>query len=730
MKTRLRFGRLSGGLLATAGMAFAGAFPAFAQQEIAASPASGARPPVDEPRKLYGARTTDSLQDVTSSVGIVSGGDIEERELRTLNDSFRLLGNVRQSENPGFVIRGMGSLGVQPVFSEPAATVFIDGVRQASPVPDFTNVFSRQPLGARGLWDVEQVEVYRGPQSTLVGRGALAGAIYLRTRDPVHGFETTGEGTVGTDEQRAWAAMVNLPVVQDQLAARFSAEYQRSETDINYPTLEQFRRLDEYAEDEYLNVRGKLLAEPKALSDTRALLSYSYAEDSPDVGRIFGPGRGLDFDDERGDPSNVFPLYEVRRARVHNTALEVTHGLTDRVTLTSHTGYSRSHTRRPSVNRGAPGEFETRKGFSARDLATQEFRLNYSGELLDATLGVYGSYEDAYDSNRNRILAAFGTRVFITEFSRETWNVAGFGEATYEFLPGWKALVGGRVDHTEKDISDFQWRLSTYEPPSPARDLSISPSDTVLLPKAGLIREFGPNHTVGFVVQRGFTEGGGSRVLSAPPYRAVDYGPEYAWNYELSYKGRLFGGRLDIAANAFYLDLQDQQVIVRSDPLDPTSARFMDNDGEAQTYGFEVEARAAVMDGLSALLSVGFVDAEFDDFDSAQVGDLSGNPLPEAPQWNVAAGAFYRHWSGFFVGADAEYTDQFRALARLASTPPNRIDGFVIANAQFGFQYHQLTATVFAENIFDEEYLLYRDRDDVETPGAGRLIGVSLDVKF
>lgn len=111
----------------------------------------------------------------------------------------------------------------------------------------------------------------------------------------------------------------------------------------------------------------------------------------------------------------------------------------------------------------------------------------------------------------------------------------------------------------------------------------------------------------------------------------------------------------DLAANAFYLDLRDQQVTVRSDPLDPTSPSLVVKDGESQTYGFEIEARTAVMDGLLALLSV----------------------------------------------------------------------GFVIANAQLGFQYNRFTATVFAESIFDEEYLLYRHRDSVETPGAGRLIGVS-----
>jgi len=136
------------------------------------------------PITVYGARTTQTLNDVTSSVGIVTGETIEERQVRSFRDSFRLMANVRDSDfnDAGFVIRGINSEGLTPG-GAPVASLYVDGIQQ-------TVQGARR--GARGLWDVEQVEVYRGPQSTLAGRAALAGAIYVKTKDPTNKFEVGG----------------------------------------------------------------------------------------------------------------------------------------------------------------------------------------------------------------------------------------------------------------------------------------------------------------------------------------------------------------------------------------------------------------------------------------------------------------------------------------------------------------------------------------------------------
>ena len=97
-------------------------------------------------------------------------------------------------------------------------------------------------------------------------------------------------------------------------------------------------------------------------------------------------------------------------------------------------------------------------------------------------------------------------------------------------------------------------------------DFAYSIDDEIFLPKVGLIKEFGEDHTVGFTVQRAFRAGGAGAQFSTG--EVFTFGPETAWNYELSYKGNLLDDRLKLSSNLFYLDLQDQQVEVLADPLD------------------------------------------------------------------------------------------------------------------------------------------------------------------
>jgi outer membrane receptor protein involved in Fe transport len=661
------------------------------------------------PIAVYGARTTQTLNDVTSSVGIVTGETIEERQVRSIRDSFRLMANVRDSDfnDAGFVIRGINSEGLTPG-GAPVASFYVDGIQQ-------TVQGARR--GARGLWDVEQVEIYRGPQSTLAGRAALAGAIYVKTKDPTDKFEVGGRALVGTDETYGGAAMLNVPVIDDQVALRLAAEYERSESDINYPTYARFNRYDDFIEDEYYSLRAKALIKPAKLRDARALLTYSYSEDSPSQYDIAGPGLGFEFEDRRGD-FNTPNFAEDRRTVVHNAGMEITYDIVPALILTSQSGFTHSDTDRSSINVGTPGETDVVIGDFVQKLATQEFRLNQFGSAWETTLGVYGAYEKQDSGFRRPDF--FGFASDISKAEEETWNVAAFGEATYEFIPSWKAVAGGRVDHTRQEGSSFFSRNGVA-----ITDFSYELSDTVFLPKVGLIKEFGPDHTVGFTVQRAFRAGGAG--VQSSTGEVFQFGPELAWNYELSYKGRFLNNRLNLASNIFYLDLRDQQIETLEDPLDPLSATTT-NAAKSRAYGFEIEAQGQATREISAFASIGYVNSKFEEFDSASLGDLSGLWFPEAPRWNVAWGARYMHSLGFFVGADAKYTSRYQA--RIGQDPQEKLESYVIFNAQVGYRYDRLTVKAFAENLLDEQYYVFNDNDIAATEGRGRFVGVALEAKF
>lgn len=662
---------------------------------------------------VYGARNASTLGDVTASLGIVGAGDIQNRQLQTFREAFRTLGNVMDADWPdaGFVIRGVNSEGLTPG-GAPLASLYIDGAQQT------VNGARR---GARGLWDVEQVEVYRGPQSTLSGRAALAGAIYIKTQDPGYEWEKRVQVTAGSMETRGGAFTLGGPLVDEQVAFRLSAEYQRSENDINYPTYEDFARFDEFIEDEYYQIRGKLLFEPESSPATRALLSYSYSHDSPYVDDIAGPVLGFSYDERRGD-FNTPVFAESRSTDNQNLSLEISHEMNPFLVFTSLTAYSDSDMDRPSVNEGTAGETNIVRGSQEQSILTQEFRLNYAGEGWGGVIGAYLADEDS-DGGFDRP-DFFGFATDISRSSSESTNLAVFGEVAYGFRPSWKLIAGGRADYTDQEGSNFFSRNGTA-----TTDESFSSDEFVFLPKLGLVRKIGQAQTIGFTVQEGFRAGGaGVQTSSGERYT---YDPESAWNYELSYKGSLLGDRLGLNINIFYMDWRDQQVEVLEDPLDFTSS-IVSNAASSSSKGFEVEAAYEVSRELTTFASIGRVDTRFDDFVDQNLGDLGGFPFPEAPKWNVALGGFYQTVRGYFVGADAKYLSRY--LARFGSDPQEYLDGYTVVNAQAGYRAQGWKLTLYAENLFDKEYFVYNDRDTTgdiaATLGPRQVVGMSLTAEF
>lgn len=663
---------------------------------------------------IYGARDATTLDDTSASVAVVTSEAIETAQIRSVRDSFRRMANVMDADwvNGGFIIRGVNSEG----FDSSGAlvgSIYVDGVVQT---PDGAR------RGASGLWDVEQVEVYRGPQSTLSGRAALAGAIYVKTKDPTFDKEVIVSGTVGTDDLVGTAFVINAPIVENQIAMRISGAFERSKSDINYPTLTGFDRYDDLTTDLYYNIRGKLLFEPTEMPDTRAVLHYSFSHDAPLDRDVGGPGIGWDWNENRGDINS--PDYtEPRWTRVHNAGLEVTHDFSDTLRLTSLTGLTHSHTDRSSVNAGTPGETFFLVGDRDDFLASQEVRLNYDGDRWSWVGGVYGSY-DTYDNYTDR--TSSHPRNVFSRTRQNTTNVAAFGEATYEFVPTWKLTAGGRIDYTTQKVRDFSDRA---QPPGTPRvivsDFTAQHEETNFLPKIGLSKDLTEDHTIGVVYSQGFRTGGGKfdRQINEP----YSYAPEKSSNYEAFYKGSFLDGLLTLNANVFYTDFSDQQVEIVTDPTNYYTRTF--NAASSRSYGFEIEPSIQVNDNFRAFASLGYLNTRFDQFSTPYLGDLAGMPFPEAPEWSFAVGGTYIFDNGVYIGGDLKYVSS--SMARLSFTPPlDFLEPRTIVNLQAGYRTDSWEINVYAENLLDERYFTYYDNDAYGTIGEGRRIGLNVKAKF
>lgn len=670
---------------------------------------------------VYGAKNTKTLKDSLTSIGIVSASDIEDKELRSFRDAFRTLGNVMDSDwnDSGFIIRGVNSEGLTPGAS-PLATLYIDGVAQ-------TTHGARR--GARGLWDVQQVEVYRGPQSTISGRASLAGAIYIKTADPSFDWDVKGEATFGNLDTKGGALAFGGPLIEDQVAFRMAAEYSSSKNDIDYPTFESLALYDRFIEDEYYQVRGKILVAPSGMPDTTAVVSYSFSHDSPHANEISGPFAGgalsgLTYDDRRGDgdtPDNI----QARVGETENVSLTINHDFSSDLALTILSSYSDTAVERPSLNARDANQFAFSDGAIDQKLFTQEIRLNYTGESLDAVFGLYYADGSNDSGGHTQFFPGFDAD---TVYTQDVTNYSAFGELTYEFSPGWKVIVGGRADKAKQtNTSDIMVNSA------PFLAGENDASEFNFLPKFAVMREIGDDHTLGFSVQKGFRIGGaGVVLLTLDPY---EFDTETTWTYELSYKGTITDG-LDVTANAFYTDWKNMQVELELIPGEFLSA-FTTNAASSTVYGLEVEGRYTVSEELSFFASIGHVITEFEDFTNSPQGDLAGFQFPQSAKWNMAFGGNYEHESGFHAGADISYTSSM--LSRFGRPPHDYLPSYWVANARIGYRMENWDITVFAENLFDNEYFVYNDyavieglgADDVAaTLGARRLIGVSIGFDF
>lgn len=672
---------------------------------------------------LYGAREATTLNDTTASVGIVNAKAIQDGQIRHTQEAYRRLANVLDSAtvNSGFVIRGMSSEGFVPG-GAPVGSLYVDGILQ-------TRYNAR--FGARNLWDVEQVEVYRGPQSTLSGRAAMSGAVYIKSKDPTFDKEVELSSTVGSNHLVGGAFVVNTPLAEEQIALRIAGAFERSRSDVSYSNFDHYAGYDDLTTDISGTIRAKVLITPSEMPETRAVATYSYSKDRPND-RLVG------LYDGRGDFNNNPDTYtEYRWTEVHNLGLEVTHDFSDALRFTSQSGFQYGINNRRSVDGDTPGYVTGVWGTDDDSIVTQELRLNYEAERWKWVAGVFGSHQ--VFEGASRFIAEpypdFLPGVIYQlddDQKRTTTNLAVFGEATYEFVPTWFATVGGRLDYLKETNTELNSMvLYGMEPVWSPPNGTSSFNEVNFVPKVGLAKEFGDSHKVGITYSQGFRSGGSYVNRSQAPIYTIDtYDPEYSQSYELSYKGMLLDDRLTLNANLFYTKYTDQQVEIRP-RSDVPGYRVTENAASSRAWGFEIEPAYQVTDQFLAFASIGYLNTKFLEWNHVGLGDQAGNSFPEAPEWTVGFGGRYEFENGFYLGADAKYTADYNS--RFGTKGMYKIDSRLLVNAQAGFKKDNWEITAFAENLTDEKYFTIVDPDAAlpfGQAGARRSFGLNLRAKF
>ncbi|MDR1009639.1 MAG: TonB-dependent receptor [Opitutaceae bacterium] len=679
-----------------------------------------------------------TLQQTRTSVAAYTGADIELANAGTIADIFDRTANLSDN-NYSFSIRGIPSAGFGALG---------EGADLATLMLDNTALDSRMyESGVFNTWDLAQIEILRGPQSTAQGRNSLAGAVVGRTRDPSFNWDARARASRASKNTTQLAAAAGGPVIPDWLAFRVSVDRQTTDGAVTNIT----RNDPDWGTRDITTLRGKLLLQPASWRGFSALAAYSHTRsDNGSPAYIYALGAST------AAPADPWAELKQRHSyedAPHNdlstsqtASLEINQTLPNGWLLTAITSWYDydNEAMRDSDNSAVP------IGVSFRtydhDSIAQEVRLLAKGGTWKLLAGLYANTTDKHwrvGGDMPYYLAPTLYAIYYSDVRthNKVTNTAAFLNGEWTPLPRLTLAAALRYDHEKADNSTNQAVSLTAGTGDPGIDAFIQTiidgannasagANTlgVLLPTASATYHWTPDISTGLSLTRGYRSGGVSINLARGA--ATPFDPEYTWNYELSLRSQFFNKTLLINANLYYIDWKDQQVgVTLSDTLFDTRTA---NAGKSTLHGGEIEVREKITTQWTLWQTIGCSHTRFDDFRDAGV-DYTGHKFPFAPQWTLGAGAAWQHPAGWFATAHFNYTANSHADAR--NRPDLTLGPRRLLTAKAGYAARQWSAYAFGGNLLDDFYMTSRWADaaayaSAGTAGTTRLIGVALEARY
>ncbi len=626
----------------------------------------------------------EDISRVPMSVQALSAEFLERRDLSSLHEL--------QFEVPGLVVnnRGMYGAGIS------LRGVADEGGAGLAVAPHIDGVYlGRSTLALARQFDVERVEVVKGPQGTLYGRNATGGSINLITRGPEPEFGAALEGAWGSFGTARISGHVNLP--GEKLAARIAVA--GSEGDGFIRNVVDDRR---FAEEDYGALRASIRARPTGAMTIDATIQH--VEDDGASGELWLPRP-----DQLPDPTDI-RLTRVTLAdpylstRNDFASLSLTYDFSE-LTLRSITGYARNLTRNLDDCAGVPMLAGCVRGVRPLryEQLSQELRLeSRAGDSLHWLAGLY--YFDGAESQNFHLSVSSVAPVPINNFtatSDET-SYAVFGDATYAFDERWRLNGGLRFSRDTQRVTDVGTGLADYPTPIAAKGSWDSSSWRV-----GLEFDLSDSIFAYATVSTGFRSGGITTEL-LPDGQFDDFDPEDLLAYEIGMTAAFQGGRSTLRASAFAYDFEDMQVRTTS-LLEDRVVTVIDNAAAARIEGLDLSATTRLAEHLQLTgMVIWMPRREFVEFTDAQGSTLTGNEISRASEWSASVSIGYRmpiEGVGE-ISADVDYNYRSEFFFTKENNPIEFQDDFGLLNLGLRFESAEHGWYVFASarNVLDTDY--------------------------
>lgn len=680
------------------------------------------------------------LQKVPIAVTSIDSTRTEVLQISNINEVGRISPNLKSYDDGAGLYPMIASRGIFTIDEVPVVGVYVDDIPLFS-----TSSFPRT------LADIERIEVLRGPQGTLYGRNTLAGAINVITKPPTNqtkGFASFGYGNLNQIEA---SAGVSTALIENKLFARISGSSTLRDGYIE----NTFLGTDNLLEYEQYGGNLRLTYLP---SSTQSFSFNTSLEQREIDAYAFVGGFGVFGKDiealRRNSPYQVaYNTQGVYDTLLSNSALKIDYE-TDSLSIKSITSLQYTdNTAYDDEFDFLPADINTRTYFShALTTLAEEIRISSKKSRLRWLAGIFvynyntdntqewlsGVDNAAFTSDPDA--AAQYPYVTNSESEQRYTGFSVFGNADYPITERLRVIAGLRfeVENNNADVSRSYTKdgNSNYQYPN----LGIIPAEfeesltfNATSPKVGFSYDVTDDIMAFGNLARGYRPGGINPFTTDSDEARFD--PEFSWNYEAGLKSTLLQRRMRANLTGFYIDYKDQQLytVINLETFNLGRANL----GRSVSYGTELETEWALLDGITAILNVGYLETEITDFKVNTPGgelDNAGNKQGYSPRFNGNLGITYEKPISRLITlkAAADYQYQTDMFFDAENTIEQTAYGLI--NAQFVVSSERADLTFWGQNLTDEVYFSYGygvgGAGTFANYGLPRTFGSKLTVRF
>jgi iron complex outermembrane recepter protein len=663
------------GLFLAGSSAIAAAGPAFAE-DATAQPAPAQSPQAAQPVQPQVQAQSDQnaiiitaekrpqvLLDVPQSVSVVTGGTLEQQHANNIQDYLKLVPGLQLDQaRPGegrLIIRGVNTGGVASTVS-----VYVD----ETPFGSSTGLLNGAVLaGDFDTFDLNRIEVLRGPQGTLYGASSLGGVLRFVTNAPsTAGFEARGRAGIETvsDGGLGYLAdgVVNVPL-GPTLAFRASGNYRKDSGFIDSTGIGGSDRAKDINGDRSFGGRASLLFQPSDSASIRlSAVAQNIDADQPDL--------------IEADPVTLKPLHGLTQSRFASSISDLHYRIYDAVgnfnlgfaNLTTATSFEKQdQTLRNDLTVAlssaiagllGPNEFVEPQLTNLKKF-TQEVRLSGQTSFADWLVGGFYTHEDGLLQQDLLALkpgtltpiplpAFLGSSLGHLTLTSKYREIAGFANATVHLTEQFDLQFGGRYSQN-KQSSEQRTNGALLGAPT---DNFGNSSEHVFTYSVAPKFKLNPNTTIYARVAKGFRPGGPNAIAPTAPADLRTFHSDSVVSWEAGVKTQTPNHNFSLDAAAFHINWKDIQLATTVIVIDPVTGNPIAfgvniNGASAKSDGFEATATARPLAGLDLSLNAAYTNARLTGPTPTDVGGFTGDQLPFTPKFSIAALADY-HWQ---VGA-------------------------------------------------------------------------------